>query len=72
MHYAEFGDDEVSNFVRLTVGTDWIATCTDDRTERDLATGYQRLREQQMEGHWIESRQASEGESSRAALSLYG
>ncbi|KAK5165685.1 uncharacterized protein LTR77_008607 [Saxophila tyrrhenica] len=30
MHYAEFGDDEVSNFVRLTAGTVHITTLTDN------------------------------------------
>lgn len=60
MHYAEFAEDEVSNFVRLTaslVQEDWLT----DVTERSVAASDQRLREQQVEGNWTESGQAGEG-----------
>ena len=48
MHYAEFAEDEVSNFVRLTAipcsprNRDWL---TGVRVERGAAAGDQGLRE---------------------------
>ena len=62
MHYAEFAEDEVSNFVRLTA-TQMIFSSSVLTTvpERRAVAGYQRLREQQVESHRTESWQAGEG-----------
>ena len=62
MHYAEFAEDEVSNFVRLTA-THLIISSSVLTTvpERRAVAGYQGLREQQVESHRAESWQTGEG-----------
>lgn len=60
MHYAEFAEDEVSNFVRLPRDPPFDVYA-DDEAECGIAAGYQGLREQQMEGHWPEGWQTGKG-----------
>ena len=65
MHYAEFAEDEVSNFVRLTAEP-WargLFVWLTGATERGAAASDQRLRKQQVESHWPEGGQAGQGKS---------
>lgn len=60
MHYAEFAEDEVSSFVRLTAMF-WTVTIPFQltiATERSFAAGHQGIREQQVEGNWAKGGQA--------------
>ena len=62
MHYADFAEDEVSSFVRLTRDPNGMESFADAQIECCAAPGNQRLREQQVEGDRPEGWQARQGE----------
>lgn len=57
MHYAEFAEDEVSHFVRLSDPCIIISDPLTLTTERGTSRCHQRIRAEQVEGHWTEGRQ---------------
>lgn len=68
MHYAEFAEDEVSHFVRLS--TPWRSKyITDQYAECRITSRHQGIRIEQMESHWAKGRQASKGRSSPWTIS---
>lgn len=57
MHYADFAEDEVRHSGSLPTGL-----FTYPSTECRFASGYQRIRSQQMEGYWRKSWEACQGQ----------
>ena len=57
MHYAEFAEDEVSHFVRLSIPCIIIPDQLTHYSERGTTCCHQGIRTKQMEGYWTESRQ---------------
>ena len=61
MHYAEFAEDEVSHFVRLSIPCIINPDALTPHSERGTTRCHQGIRTKQMEGHWTESRQTRQG-----------
>lgn len=60
MHYAEFAEDEVSHFVRLSTPQSCVHLAN-HIVECSLGRCDQGVRVKQVEGHWTESGQARKG-----------